>query len=142
MAENTFRDTAIGMVLICLFAYLLIVFALNGGTEYNLDTSDLEGNQLDVAGLNTTLDTIQGESEEWKNSSTQQTNIDLAGGVKIKGMYDTAKSIWEVLTTPFSLISQIMTNVFHIPRIVLTITSFIFTIVLVFALWKLIKQGQ
>lgn len=139
---NVFRNILIGTVVICLFIFLIVGFAVNLGNDYGKDVNDLTDERVNFTGIQTTLDSVDDTAETWKDIFASQNIFSAIVGIVVTGMFKLTITMYKVLMTPFTLIITLLNNVFHVPEIVTGVVIFSFIVVILFALWRLYKQGD
>lgn len=139
MAEIEAKRIITGTVIVILFAFLIINFAISVGNEYDMDTSELSSGQFNLTGMNDTLSDVQSQAEDWKESFADQ-NVFIQAGLVLTGIFQIALSMWDVVTTPFTLILGIMNDVLMFPPIVTGVIIFVFIVAMIIAIWRLIRE--
>ena len=142
MASDTFKSFVIGLIVISLFAFMLIIFASQLGTDYGRDISELEGSSLNLSGLNSTLQSAQGTAETWMDIFSSGNIFSIVAGIVTEGIFKLTVTMFKVIMTPFAFFMQMMTDVLHIPPVVVGILIFSFIVTIIFAMWRLLKQGD
>jgi len=136
---NQLRNMVLSGVLMMLFAYLLIMFAIDIGSDYERNISELEGGKFNLTGINSTLQNMQNKGESLKEQFQQQDFLDID---VVTGMFSITISMFSYIVTPFILIYNMMINVFNIPVIIINVLVFILVIVFIFGVWSLMRKGD
>lgn len=144
----------IGFLLIGLFAWLLLSFVANVGTSYEqfgtLNISDVKvesGGVLDIEDYETYLtdseSRIDAGEESFKDYSSQPESQSILGnflsffGTGIIGsFFKLVVNLWQIIITPFTLISSIFA-LFGVPTIVTNTLQSILVIVIIMAIWRI-----
>jgi hypothetical protein len=134
-------------ILITLFAFLTIGFATQLADNYNKDTTELE-ETMGASTITETLDTTTTLSltwketfEEWGSRSFFENILDIIGFFAV-GLFNIAKTMANFIFTPFAILGSIMTNILHIPLIVVLIIEALLILSIIFGVWSLVKTGR
>jgi len=133
------KNLLIGFALTMLFSFLLIYSVTEQGKLYDKNVEEATGGALNIHLFNDTLTSMSSKESVLSSSFTDKNIFSAIVGVIGNGIWNIAKLMWEMITTPFTLIGNILINVFHVPEIVVIIIKLILTIVIIFAIWQLIK---
>ena len=139
MAEQGFRGLLIGLVLFVLFSWLILSVAIDFGSEYGRDANEIGGGTLDVDAFYTTASNVEG------NATIYRTTFESGGVDDIddpSGIFATLKKMINLMTAPFSLIAQILNNIFNVPTIFTNIVLGILSIVLILTIWAVLRIGK
>lgn len=139
---GTMKHLLMGSAVVCLFAFLLITFAIRSGSTYGKDVSDLESDALNLTGINDTLQSAHATAESWRTSFQATNPISLVVGVLGTGIWSLSKTMYNFIILPFSLFSQMMIDVLKVPSIVVDILIFGLIISMIFGVWRLLKIGD
>jgi len=139
---DVFRNILIGTVLTCLFIFLIVGFAIDIGNDYGKDVGDLTDDKINFTGVQDTLDSAQDTAETWKESFASQNIFSLVAGIVVTGIFKLAITMYKFLITPFTLLMDIMNNVLNVPEIVTNVVIFGLIVVIIFGIWRLLKQGD
>lgn len=141
--EDALLHLIIGFVLFTLVGFLLISAVISVGEKYGKDTTEVTAGALDISGFNDTLNPIR-DTAIASSAVFQETSIwtPLAiAEVVVSGIFNVGKTLVMMITTPYTLLSNIMTDVLKVPVIFAYIIDAILIIVTIFALWRLVKIG-
>jgi hypothetical protein len=111
------------------------------GSLYGKDTSEITGGSLNLNAFNQTTNNVQSSSENLRESFEKKNPWSVAG-VVVSGIFEVGKSMINMILTPFTLIGSILTNVLHIPAIVINVVLGLLILSLIFGLWSLLKVGN
>lgn len=135
-----FRKYLLATILTLLYGSVMIAFAIGMFNEYGRDTSDFQSVQLNVSGMNRTLERAQEQAEAWKDAFSSGDPIDIGEAV-ISGFLNIGILMWNFATYPVVLLTHILIDTLNFPPIVSGVISFIFIISILFALYKFWKTG-
>jgi len=138
--EDSLKKLLIGFSLISLFCVLILGAVIDTGTVYEKDTSSIQ-DQLGYNPLYGNLTQNNEESEILREKFTSGSIIDK-GDIIISGIFDIAKTLMDMIFAPFTIINNILKDVLKIPAIVSNVITAILTMVLIFAVWRLVKIGD
>lgn len=139
MAEDGFKHAIVGLVLFVAFAWLILTVAVDLGDEYGRDSQEIGDGSLAVANFQSTAEGVEGNAQSYRSrfESGDVDDIDDASG-----MFSVATDIINMITTPFTLLSQILTNVFHIPSLIINVFLGLLAIGLILSIWRLLRAGS
>jgi len=140
--EGKFKNLVIGGIVISLFSFLLLYFAINLGGNYDINTNDLSGSTFNYSGLNQTVQGIDETANDWKDIFTRNPLSVITGFLAVKEIFDLFGVMFKVVFSPISIFVAIMQGVLGIPPVVTGVLIFIITIIFIFAVWRLLKQGD
>lgn len=143
---SDFPKMVLGMIVIILFAFLLIGFAVTLGTSYGKDTADLE-NRVGytpianaVYSINDTVTEYGTTFKGFGEGSTFENLLDVLGFLSV-GIFNLAKTMVNIIIAPFWIFGSLMHNVLGVPLIVVIIIESLIFVSIIFGIWKLIKIG-
>ena len=139
MATDTFKTTLTGLILFVLFTSLILTVSIDFGNEYNKSAEEIGGGSFNLSVFQTTADTVEGNATNYRTrfESGEVSDID-----NVKGFFSIITDMINLITAPFKLLSQVLSNVLNIPSIAINIILGILSISLIFAIWSLIKKGD
>ena len=141
-----FADYPINFIWAALFLIMIVMFAINLGSEYGLSSTDLIDERINISSLEREInDTAYTKSLVMKNTT-------LADEPDTSGLFNTVavlKSIWgtivSAVTIPiafFNIITNLVINILGIPSVVFYSITAIFLISIVFAAWRVAVTGK
>ena len=142
MAEDTFKNLLIGFMLVSLFVTLILTVVVQEGNEYGVDYTEITGGALDLESFNDTTASASETGDNYREQFSKQNVFSSVAGVVVTGIFDIANSMVSMIITPFTLISNVLTNILHVPTIVTNIIMGVLIMTLIFSLWSLIKVGN
>ena len=140
--EDSFKGLLFGFILVSLFGTLILVAIQEEGNLYGKDTTAITGGSLNLMGFNQTSQNIQSTSENLREKFEKQSVWSVVAGVVVSGIFDIAKTMTVMIITPFTLVSNILINVLHIPILVVNVILGLLILSIIFAVWSLIKIGN
>jgi len=142
MGEDGFKNTLFAFVLVALFGVLIISVVVNTGSEYSMNTSEITGGALSLDKFNQSITNVQSSAESMNERFAKGNVWSVIAGVVVEGIFGIAVDIFKMLILPFSLITNVMTDILHIPPFVTSIIMALFIFGIIFAIWRLIKIGD
>jgi len=134
------KNLILGFFLFTLFASMLLFFAINFGAEYGLETDEIGGGAFNLTAFENEANTLH------ENASTQRESFEEGGeGFTLVdnavGVWSIFKNIFGMIFTPYTLLSQILYNIFGIPIILTNVISAILSIIIILGIWRAYKLG-
>ncbi len=139
MASDTFKSILVGLVLFVLFASLVLTVAIDFGAEYNKSASEIGGGSLNLSVFETSASDVESSASAYRSrfESGDVDDIDDASGI-----FSVATDMINMITTPFRLLSQVLTNILGVPSLFVNVVLGLLSITLILALWSLLKKGD
>jgi len=139
MAEDSFKRTLTGLVLFVAFSWLILTVAVDFGAEYGRDAQEIGDGSLDVVSFQATASGIEESASGYRSrfESGDVDDIDDASGI-----FSIATDMISMIKMPFSLLSQILVNVFHVPSLIINVFLGLLAIGLIFGIWRLLRAGS
>lgn len=142
MAEDSFKSILFGFIMATLFATLIITAVNHEGALYGKDTTIVTGGSLNVQNFSANINTVSTNAETLRERFEKQNIFVALGDLVISGVFDIAIDMIQMIITPFTLISNILTNVFQIPSFVTKTILGLLILSMLFGIWRLIKVGD
>lgn len=139
MGEDGFKNTLIALVLFIGFAWLILSVAVDMGEEYGRDTQEIGDGSLDIISFKENADTVEAKAQGYR-ARFESGNVDDVDDAS--GIFSVATDMIDLITTPFSLLSQILTNILHVPALIINIVLGLLAIGLLLAVWRLLRTGS
>ena len=139
--ENRIRGLVIGAMITSLFSFLLLLFVVNVGVNYDIPTSEFEGSLFNYTGLNQTLQNAQSTGETWKETFTKNPVSVITGALNPVQMFKLMSTMFKVIFSPLTIYMYIMEDVLNIPPVVTGTFVFIVIVTFIFAVWRVIRIG-
>jgi len=139
MAEDNFKNILIALVLFVVFAWLILTVAVDFGAEYGRDSQEIGDGSLDIVSFQSVASEVEGDAQGYRSRFESGTVDDIDDA---SGIFSIATDMISLITAPFSLLSQIMTNILHIPSLVINVVLGLLAIGLILAIWRLLRAGS
>ena len=139
MAEDGFKHIVVGLVLFVAFAWLILTVAVDFGSEYGRSANEIGEGSLSVVDFQNTADGVEGDAQSYR-SRFESGNVDDIDDAS--GMFSVATDIISMITTPFTLLGQILVNVFHVPALIINVFLGLLAIALILAIWRVLRAGS
>lgn len=141
--NDMFKNLVVGLVLVSLFAFGFMYWMVEVGNGYGYGQSDILIEPLQYESFETSLSGVSGNATSAETSFINASGtIDVEGGISGRAIFSVGKTIASFLTFPFRILGDLAGTLFHAPRwLVLTING-LFTIIVVLAIWRLIRVGD
>ena len=139
--EDKFWGYLTAFVLVSLFGLLVLTATTQVADNYGKDTAEIVGGALSLDDFNDSISGLQTRAEGWKKTFVSGSIWDIAG-VVVTGIFGLAKDMIILILTPFSVITNIMVDVFNIPVWVTSTLIGLLIIGMILAIWRLVKIGD
>jgi len=140
MAEDSFKTTIIALVLFVLFSFLILTVTIDFGAEYGRDSEEIGDGSLSVVDFEESADSVESSAQTYRErfESGDVDDVDDPSGI-----FSVATDILDMITTPFKLLGQILSNILHVPAIVINVTLGLIVISgIIFGLWRVLRAGS
>jgi len=139
MGADSFKGTLIGLVLFVLFASLVVTVVMDMSDNYGVDTTGISGGALDEDSFNEGIEDISKKSENYRErfESGNVDDVDDASGV-----FSIVTDMISMITTPFTLLSQVLSNILGIPTIAINVFLGLLGVSLILGIWRVIRTGD
>ena len=135
------KDWIVGFMLTSLFIVCILSFAVGFGALYGKSQEDMITDKFHIAVFNQSLVNAQSSSSSWAETLKSDNIIVVLGGLVIKSIWTIGKSVGTVIIGMFGLYNDVILSIFGVPPIVTDTITSLLVIVIVFLIWRLIKQG-
>lgn len=127
------------MVLFVTFSWLILTIAIDFGEEYGRDSQEIGDGSLDIADFQSSASDVESSAQSYRSrfESGDVDDIDDASGI-----FSIATDVINMITTPFTLLSQILVNIFHVPSLVINVFLGLLAISLIFGIWRVLRAGS
>jgi len=142
MAEGGFKGLIIGFILVGLFIFGMLTFAVSIANDYGRDSSEITNGVVDLDTVESYLDTIHPDAENREEQFKKTGLFSTDGSDIMTGIWDVATGLGTMIVTPFSIVGNILYNIFNVPFVVILVLLGILILILTFAVWRLIKSGE
>lgn len=139
MGSDGFKNTIVGLVLFVAFVWLILTVAVDFGAEYGRDASEIGDGSLNIVDFQSSAGEVEGSAQSYRSrfESGDVDDIDDASGI-----FSIATDIINMITTPFRLLSQIMSNILGVPTLFINVALGLLAISLIFAIWRVLRTGD
>jgi len=143
MAEDGFKNMIYGFVLLTLFMFLTLTFVTQVAMDNNKDTTELEKGAFSLNQYEDFLEGVDDQAEVFQKDRFANQNIFITlGDLIISGLFRIAIDMLVFITTPFTLIAQVLNNVLGVPTLVISVVLGLIIFSIIFGIWRLIKIGD
>jgi len=139
MASDGFKRLLIGLVLGVLFASLILTLAIDFGEEYDKSASDIGGGSLNLSVFEDSIEDVGETSEGYRERFDTGVPDDVDDAT---GIFSVVTDTVSLITTPFTLISQVLENILGVPTIVTNVVLGLLSIAILLGIWRVIKTGD
>lgn len=135
----SFKNTLFGLALFVLFSTLIISFAVDLGTEYGKSADDIGGGSLNLSLFEESAENVSDSSSGFRERFDKDGVIeDVDSPSGLKSIIDDMVTL---ITSPFKLLSQILSNILGVPTIFINVVLGLLSIALIFGVWRVLKIG-
>jgi len=139
MASDTFKGILTGLVLFVLFSSLILTVAIDFGAEHGKSASEIGGGALNLSIFEESASNVNDNAQSYRQrfESGEVDDVDDASGV-----FSIVTDMISMITTPFTLLSQVLSNILGVPTIFINVVLGLLAIALILAIWSLLKKGD
>lgn len=118
MSEDSFKNTIVALVLFVGFAWLILSITVDFGNEYGRSSAGIGNGSLNTISFQSSAENVSTSAHGYRTrfEGGNVDDIDDASGI-----FSIATDIINMITAPFTLISQILTNIFGVPSLIINI---------------------
>lgn len=139
MASDNLKSIIISLVLFAVISALITGAVVGIGALYDKESSEIGGGALDNVAFQQSVDDIDDNAEVFRQ---QFESGDVDDVDDPSGIFSIAGKFVSFITTPFTLLSQVLSNIFDIPSWVVGSILGLLSISLILALWRLVRTGD
>lgn len=139
---DEFKGLIFGFILLTLFSFLAITFVVDVSENNGKDTSELSEGAFSLEPYEEFLGDVDSRSDTFRERFESGNIFSIIVGVVAEGIFSVGKDMVVLITTPFTLLAQILTNVLGVPSIVTSVILGVIILSIIFGLWRLIKIGD
>jgi hypothetical protein len=140
--EDQFKNTLFAFILVGLFGMLIITSVVTIGNTYGKNTTEIAGGSLSLNKFNQSISNVEQSAKNLKTTFESGSIWSAVAGVVVEGVFGVAKNMVAMILFPFTLVSDIMSDVLHIPTFVTSVILGLLLLGLIFGIWALIKVGN
>jgi len=137
-----FKDYPINFLLAGLFLISMISFAIIIAHNYGEDESLMKSNKIDFSRLEKQINQTSADANSWAETFKSDNLFVSLGGIVLFSIWGIAKLIWSSVTALLTVYTDGATAILGIPALATGVLTAIVIIGLIFAAWKLVKQGS
>ena len=139
MGDDGFRTLLVGLVLFVGFTIMILTVAVDFGSEYGKSSTEIGSGGLNLSKFENVGNSIEGNTSTMRSSfeSGSVDDIDDASG-----MFGTIKKFVNLITAPFTLLSEILVNILKWPPIIVNIILGLLSVVLILGMWRVLRAGS
>lgn len=139
MSENKLNTILTALVLFVMFSWLIITVAVDFGAEYGRDSQEIGDGSLDVVNFQEVASEVESSAQGYRTRFESGTVDDIDDA---SGIFSIATDMINMITAPFSLLSQIMINILNFPTLFVNVFLGLLAIGLILAIWRLLRAGS
>lgn len=139
MAEDDLKNKVTALILFALFTGLILTIAIDFGAEYGVSSETIGGGALDLGDYKSSIENVSDDASGFRTSFEDGSVDDIDDA---SGMFGTLKKFIRLITSPFTLIGQILYNIFGIPEWVTNVILGILGIGLILGIWRVLRAGS
>lgn len=126
------------LILFALIGGLLITVAVDMGNNYGRTSSEIGGGSLDADNFLTSVQNVSDNAENYRQTfeSGEIDNVDDPSGI-----WDTLKNFIKLITSPFTLLGQVLENILGVPSWIVNIFLGLLSLSLIVAIYFAIRSG-
>lgn len=137
-----FKNYPINMLLAGLFIIALISFAVTLANNYGESEALMKSDKIDFTRLEKQINSTSSDANKWAETFKSDNLFVVAGGIVLYSIWGITKLIWTSVTVMLTIFTDGASGLLGIPPIAVGVLTAIIIISLIFASWRLIKQGQ
>jgi len=142
LLEDNFKNTLFAFILISAFGMLILSAVVSVGDTYGKDTSEIVGGSLSMSEFNDSVSSIEANANSMRARFEKGSIWSSIAGVVVTGIFGIATDMIDMILSPFVIMTEIMTNIFHIPVWFSAILMSLLIFGIIFSIWRLIKIGD
>jgi len=140
--EGGFKNILIAFILVSLFGMLILTATVNVAENYDKDTTEVVGGALSLDDFNESISSIEEDAKSLEERFTQGSIWSVVAGVVVEGIFGIAKTMIGLILAPFSILNNIMIDIFGVPAWVTSVILATLIMSIIFAVWRLIRIGD
>ena len=140
-AEISFKDFPISFLLAGLFIICLISFGVIIAGNYGKSETLMKTDKMDFTRLENQINSTSSDANKWAETFKSDNLFVVAGGIVLYSIWGITKLVWTSVLTMLTIFTDGASGILGIPPIAIGVLTAIVIISLIFASWKLVKQG-
>jgi|SRR6056297_914228 len=139
MAQDKFWGVLSGLILFVLFTSLILTIAIDFGADNGREASEIGGGSFNLSMFENSIENISDTGENYR-SRFESGDVDDVDDPS--GLFSVVTDMVEMITTPFKLLGQVIENVLKIPEFFADVILGLLAILLILAIWSLLRKGD
>ena len=139
MSEDSFKNTITALILFVAFAWLILSVTIDFGLEYGKDEQEIGGGALTLNDFRSSANSVEGNVSAFRTSFEQGSVDDVDDA---SGIFGTIKKFISLITTPFLLLGNILSQVLGVPELIINVFLGLLGIGLILGIWRVIRAGS
>lgn len=140
------RGLTMGFILFSLFLFSILTFAVGLSSDYGMNSEDITSGTVNLSNVESFLETVESDSGDKREAFEEKGVFSIGGSDILTNIFNIAKGLFTMITTPFTFLSQIITNVLfrgsEFGQLVMGVVLGLLVLTIIFAMWRLIKAGD
>ena len=139
MATDSFKRLMFGLVLFALFSTLILTFVVELGGIYGKSASEIGDGALDETVFNSSIANVSSSASGFRQSFEEGDVDDVDDA---RGIFSILNEMITLVTTPFTLLGQVMENLLGIPSVFTNIVLGLLGLAMILGIWSLVRKGD
>jgi len=139
LSEDSFKNTITALILFVAFAWLILSVTIDFGLEYGKDEQEIGGGALTLNDFRSSANSVEGNVSAFRTSFEQGSVDDVDDA---SGIFGTIKKFISLITTPFLLLGNILSQVLGVPELIINVFLGLLRIGLILGIWRVIRAGS
>lgn len=136
-----FKDFPVNFLLAGLFIIAMISFGVVLAHNYQKDETLMKSDKIDFSKLEAQVNSTSEDANAWAETFKSDNLFVVAGGIVLYSIWGITKLVWTSVLAMLTIFTDGASGILGIPPIATGVLTAIVIISLIFASWKLIKQG-
>ena len=137
-----FKDFPMNMMLIGLFFIAIVSFAIGMAHNYGKPADIIVGDYIDTTKIEQQLNATAEDAAEWSDALKSDNLFIIIETLVLKSIWGIGKGIITAVSVFLTLYFDLIQSVLGIPPLVTGTLTAVIVISLIFAAWKMMKQGE
>jgi len=138
-ATDVFKTTFFGLILFVLFSAVILTVVIDFGGDYGRSASEIGGGSLNLSLFQDSANTVNNNSQTYRDRFESGAVDDVDDP---SGLFSVVTDMISMITTPFTLLSQVLVNILKFPPLVINVILGLLAISLILAIWSLLRKGD
>lgn len=141
MGEAEFDSKLIGFIMVAVFIFAILSFAVSMSSQYGKSSDQITGGALNLEPIQKHLENVESEAQAQYEVFKKGSIWDI-GGVIVTTMFGVAKNVVTFVIFPFQFLNDIMVDILKIPPIITGVIWGMVLLTIIFAIWRKLKIGD